>query len=75
MFKFHTERQARVHTVEYLKEIMLFCSNWLSIRHMKTLANSRENTGLHENVHKILPKATAEQLCPKSSSLVHLYPG
>ncbi|CAH3032896.1 unnamed protein product, partial [Porites evermanni] len=28
---------------------------------------------LHEKVHKILPKATAEQLCPKGSRLAHLY--
>ena len=28
---------------------------------------------LHERVHKILPKATAEQLCPKGSRLTYLY--
>lgn len=28
---------------------------------------------LHERAHKILPKATAEQLCPKGSRLAHLY--
>ena len=28
---------------------------------------------LHEKVHQILPKATADQLCPKSSRLAHLY--
>ena len=28
---------------------------------------------LHERVHKILPKATAEQLCPKGSRHAHLY--
>ena len=28
---------------------------------------------LHEKVHRILPKATAEQLCPKGSRLAHLY--
>ena len=28
---------------------------------------------LHEKVHKILPKATAEQLCPKGPRLAHLY--
>ena len=28
---------------------------------------------LHKKVHKILPKATAEQLCPKGSRLAHLY--
>ena len=28
---------------------------------------------LHEKIHKILPKATAEQLCPKGSRLAHLY--
>ena len=28
---------------------------------------------LHEKVHEILPKATAEQLCPKGSRLAHLY--
>ena len=28
---------------------------------------------LHEKVHKIFPKATSEQLCPKGSRLAHLY--
>lgn len=28
---------------------------------------------LHEKVHRILPKATAEQLCPKGSRLALLY--
>ena len=28
---------------------------------------------LHQKVHEILPKATAEQLCPTGSTLAHLY--
>ena len=40
-------------------------------RHFHPLLEKEKQ--LHEKVHEILPKATSEQLCPKGSSLAHLY--
>ena len=46
-------------------------TRWRPLKHFHPLLEREKQ--LDEKVHKILPKAMAEQLCPKGSRLAHLY--